>query len=95
MNMMKEEYEVVKDLFTRYAYTYEYEFHEVNITLSVTVHHEGHDLSFMYIYGNQKMFVVDEFDPMQTMNVVTNIRSLPDRMTDKIAEWKGKIHGTC
>jgi hypothetical protein len=95
MNMMKEEYETVKDLFSRYAYTYGYEFHEVNITLSVTVHHEGHDLSFMYIYGNRKMFVVDEFDPMQTMNVVTNIRSLPDRMTDKIAEWKGKIHGTC
>ena len=95
MNMMKEEYEVVKDLFRRYAYTYEYEFHEVNITLSVTVHHEGHNLSFMYIYGNRKMFVVDEFDPMQTMNVVTNIRSLPERMTDKIAEWKGKIHGTC
>lgn len=95
MNMMKEEYETVKDLLRRYAYTYGYEFHEVNITLSVTVHHGEHDLSFMYIYGNQKMFVVDEFDPMQTMNVVTNIRSLPDRMTDKIAEWKGKIQGTC
>lgn len=95
MNMAKEEYDMVKDLFSRYAYTYAYEFHEVNITLSVTVHHEGHVLSFMYIYGNRKMFVVDEFDPMQTMNVATNIRSLPDRMTDKIAEWKGKIHGTC
>lgn len=85
---------MVKDFFKCFAYTYEHEFKEVNKTLSVTVKHNGHDLSFMYIYGNRKMFVVDEFDPMQTMNVATNIRSLPERMKDKITEWKVKIDGT-
>lgn len=94
MNLLKEEYEMVKDLFQRYAYTYGYEFHEMNITLSVAINHEGHDMSFMYIYGNRKMFIVDEFDPMQTMAVATNIRSLPERMSDAVAAWKGKIHGT-
>lgn len=94
MDVNLEEFKTVSEMLNRYSQQYGTEYHFIqNKCASIKIRQGDHELMFSYVYGNRRIFIVDEWNPMETLNT-SNIASLPDRMTDKIAEWKGKVHGT-
>lgn len=95
MDVNLEEFKTVSEMLNRYSQQYGTEYHFIpNKCASIKIRHEDHELMISYVYGNSRIFIVDEWNPMETLNT-SNIASLLDRITDKIEEWKEKIHGTC
>lgn len=94
MDVNLEEFNTVSELLNRYSHQHGTEYHFIpNKCASIKIRRGDHELMISYVYGNSRIFIVDEWNPMETLNT-SNIASLPDRITDKIAEWKEKIHGT-
>lgn len=94
MDVNLEEFNTVSELLNRYSHQHGTEYRFIpNKCASIKIRHKDHELMLSYVYGNSRIFIVDEWNPMETLNT-SNIASLLDRITDKIEEWKEKIHGT-
>lgn len=95
MCLNREEYETIKELFCRMSFDYrekKYEFTESpnQMTVSLRVTEAGHELLFSYVFGNNRIFLVDEWDPMKTMNP-SNIATLPERIMCAIDDWRERV----
>lgn len=92
MQSDREEYECISELFDRFSKSYGYEFskNDKSKSVSITVRDSGHELQFSYVFGNNRVFVVDEWDPMSTIGT-TNLQYLPSDISYKIAKWKKSI----
>ena len=92
MDRLSLDYETVKELFKRMSNDYGYVLvvNEKTKTVSMKVHDLDHELMFSFVFGNPKIFVVDEWDAMGTLNV-SNIQYLPTDITYRIAKWKKEI----
>ena len=92
MDRAKEEYEVMKELFIRMSNDYKYDLivNESNKSLTLKAVDSGHILTFSYVFGNSKIFVVDEWDAMTTLNT-TNLQYLPTDITFRVSKWKKMI----
>lgn len=92
MDRAREEYEVMKELFVRMSHDHKYDLivNESNKTLTMKVTDSGHELTFSYIYGNFKIFTVDEWDAMTTLNT-TNLQYLPTDIAFRVSKWKKQI----
>ena len=95
MNLNKEEYETIRELFSRMSFEYrekKYEFTESpnHMTVGLRATEDGHELLISYVFGNNRIFFVDEWDPMKTMSP-TNISTLPQRIKNAIEEWREKV----
>jgi hypothetical protein len=92
MDRAREEYEAMTQLFIRISYEYKYDLtvNQSNKTLTMKVTDSGHELTFSYIYGNFKIFTVDEWDAMTTLNT-TNLQYLPSDIMYRVAKWKKQI----
>ena len=89
MDTAREEYEVMKQLFIRMSNDYKWDLtvNESNKTLMLKLIDGDHVMSFSYVYGNSKIFVVDEWDAMSTLNT-TNLQYLPTDITFRVSKWK-------
>lgn len=93
MDLNKEEYDIVSELMERYAYTYGNTFEKKDMrTANLKVNYKGHEMMLSYVYGNSRIFIIDEWDCMKTINTVTNIASLPERMKVIVEDWKEKVN---
>lgn len=91
MCLNREEYETIRELFCRMSFDYreeQYEFTESTnqSTVSLRIIEDGHELLISYVYGNNRIFLVDEWDSMKTMSP-SNIATLPHRIKTSIEEW--------
>lgn len=92
MDRAREEYEVMRQMFIRISYEYKYDLtiNQSNKTLTMKVTDSGHELTFSYVYGNFKIFTVDEWDAMGTINT-SNLQYLPSDIMYRVAKWKKQI----
>ena len=92
MDRLSLDYETVKELFTRMSHDYRYELviNDKTRTASMKVHDGEHELLFSFVFGNPKIFVVDEWDAMGTLNI-SNLQYLPTDISYRVAKWKKQI----
>ena len=92
MDRLSLDYETVKELFTRMAHDYSYELviNDKTRTVSMKVHDGEHELLFSFVFGNPKIFVVDEWEAMGTLNI-SNLQYLPTDITYRVSKWKKQI----
>lgn len=92
MDVNKEEFEVVSDILNRYSYQYGTEYHYVpHKCASIKVRDGEHELMISYVYGNGRIFIIDEWNPMETLKTSTNLASLPERITRIIDDWRERV----
>lgn len=91
MDRNREDFVVMSELLSRLAYTYGYELKKTrDMCVSMRVEYKGHEMMFSYVYGNWRLFIIDEWNPMDTF-CTGNVRSLPDRIRDRIEDWKIRV----
>lgn len=92
MDRLSLDYDTVKELFLRISndYKYIYANNEKTKTVSMKVRDGEHELIFSFVFGNPKIFVVDEWDAMSTLNI-SNLQYLPTDISYRVAKWKKQI----
>jgi hypothetical protein len=92
MDRLSLDYDTVKELFIRMSNDYGYflTVNEKTKTVSMKVQDGEHELMFSFVFGNPKIFVVDEWDAMSTLNI-SNLQYLPTDITYRVSKWKKQI----
>lgn len=81
----------MSEMLNRYSLQYVTEYHFVpHKCASIKVRYGDHELMLSYVYGNRRIFIVDEWNPMETIKT-SNLASLPWRISTIIADWKLRV----
>lgn len=91
MDINLEEFKTMSEMLNRYSIQYGTEYHFVpNKCASIKVRYGDHELMISYVYGNSRIFIIDEWNPMETLKT-SNIASLPERITSIVDDWKERV----